>query len=120
MLVADLVCIPLQPSQFDMWTIPPMASMVNKAKSLNHSLEARIVFNRASPNPAVQEIEEAREILSDLEEIEISEAVIKERISFRKAIRDGLSVVEMTPADPKAVTEMSNLYEECFNDKREK
>ena len=115
MLVADIVCIPLQPSQFDVWTLSPMETMVKKAKILNPKLKAFILLNRASPNPSVSEAEEAKEIISDLEHLGLSQAIIRDRIAFRKAARDGLAVPEMQPADPKAVSEIQGIYKEIYH-----
>ncbi len=87
-----------------------METMVKKAKILNPKLRAFIVLNRASPNPSVSEAEEAKEILSDLEHLGLSRSIIRDRIAFRKAARDGLAVPEMQPADPKAVFEIQEIY----------
>ena len=115
MLVADVVCIPLQPSQFDVWTLSPMETMVKKAKILNPKLQAFILLNKASPNPSVSEAEEAKEIISDLEHLGLAQAIIRDRIAFRKAARDGLAVSEMQPADPKAVSEIEAVYKEIYH-----
>lgn len=115
MLVAHKAYVPVQPSQFDVWTLSPMAQMVSKAKMLNPDLKVYIILNRASPNPSVSEAAEAQEILADLEDLELSKALVRDRIAFRKAARDGLSVSEMVPQDPKAVAEITELYKEVFN-----
>lgn len=115
MLVADVVCIPLQPSQFDVWTLSPMETMVKKAKILNPKLQAFILLNKASPNPSVSEAEEAKEIISDLEHLGLAQSIIRDRIAFRKAARDGLAVPEMQPADPKAVSEIEEVYKEIYH-----
>jgi chromosome partitioning protein len=116
MLVADIVYIPLQPSQFDIWTIMPMAEMVDKALSLNPKLSARIILNRASANPAVTEAEEAQEMLADFEQLSLSQVVIRERIAFRKAAREGRCVVESKNPDAKAIKEIQQFYKEIYND----
>ena len=116
MLVADKVCIPLQPSQFDVWTLLPMETMVKKAKILNPKLKAFILLNRASSNPSVSEAEEAKEIIGDLEYIGLSQVIIRDRIAFRKAARNGMAVPEIQPADPKAVSEIQGIYKEIYHD----
>lgn len=115
LLVAHIAYIPVQPSQFDIWTLSPMAQMVEQAKMLNQNLKAFIILNRASPNPSVSEAQEAQEILADLEHVELSNAVIRDRIAFRKAARDGMAVAEMKAPDPKALAEITFLYEEIYN-----
>jgi len=115
MLVADRVYIPVQPSQFDVWTINSMANMVQKAIMFNPKMKAYILLNRASTNPSVSELDETIKILSDIEHLNLSASIIKDRIAFRKAAREGLSVTEMKPPDQKAINEINNLYKEIFS-----
>ncbi len=115
MLIADRVYIPVQPSQFDVWTLNSMDRMAGKAGILNPEMKAFIILNRASTNPAVSEVSDAQEILDDLENVDLSSAIIRDRIAFRKAARDGLSVTEMKGSDSKAVAEIKALYQEIYN-----
>lgn len=115
MLVADRVYIPISPSQFDLWSLTPMAAMAEKAAGLNRKMKTRILLNRASTNPSVTEAEEAREIIHALDGLEMSAALLRDRIAFRRAVRDGLAVVEMKPRDGKAVDEIQTLYQEIYH-----
>nr|MBI9047714.1 hypothetical protein [Anaerolineaceae bacterium] len=114
MLVADRVYIPLQSSQFDVWTISQMATMVSQASMLNPGMKAYIFLNRASSNPSVTETEEAREILGDLDSLILSQVIIHDRIAYRKAARDGMAVTEMKNPDQKAIAEINLLYKEIY------
>ena len=116
LLVADVFYIPIQPSTFDVWTISTMVGIINEVKGFNPKLKAYILLNRASPNPSVNEPKDAEDVLKDLRGIKLSKAVIRDRITFRKAARDGLAVTEMKPADKKAVDEIQLLYKEIYND----
>ncbi len=115
MLVADRVYIPVSASQFDLWSLTPMAAMVSKAAILNPDMKAFILVNRASTNPSVTEVAEAQEALGGLEGLSLSPVLIRERITFRKAARDGLGVTEISPKDPKAIAEITALYEEIYH-----
>lgn len=42
---------------------------------------------------------------------------VRDRIAYRKAARDGLSVDELKPGDPKAIEEMRALFREVFHGK---
>lgn len=116
MMVADILIIPIQASQFDVWTLGNMDNLVKQAKTFNNKLIARIVINRASTNPGVNEIHEARSIISDFDEIKISNTVIRDRIAFRKAAKSGLGVYELPEYDRKAVGEIETLYNEIFGE----
>ncbi|HCK80162.1 MAG TPA: chromosome partitioning protein [Candidatus Competibacteraceae bacterium] len=115
LVVAERVYIPIQPSQFDIWTLGRMDDLVKTAQGFNPALRAWVVISRASTNPSVSEVTEARSLLADFEHISLSPAVIRDRIAYRKAARDGLSVEELKPGDPKAGEEMLALFREVFD-----
>lgn len=114
-LVADKIYIPVQSSQFDIWSISGMEKMIDRASELNPKIEGFTIINRASTNPSVSETEEAQEIIGELECLKLSGVIIRERITFRKAARAGLSVTEMQNKDRKAVAEMEALYTEIYH-----
>jgi chromosome partitioning protein len=115
--VADRAYIPVQPFQFDIWTIRQMDTLVEMAKGLNEELAAFIVLNRVATNPAIREDRETREFITreDFQHLTLAESMVRDRIAFRKAARDGLAVVEYGQ-DRKAVNEMNQLYEEIYGD----
>jgi len=114
MFIADKFYIPIQPSVFDIWTIGTMVEMVKQVKKFNSKIEVYIILNRVSTNPYLKEYEEVVELLKDVEEIKLSGAIIKERVAFRKASRNGICVKESYKKDYKAVDEIINLYKEVF------
>ncbi len=113
--VCDRAYIPVQPFQFDIWTIRQMEELVEMAQGLNENLQAYIVLNRVSTNPAVREDEETREFFhaEGFEHLGLLDSVIRDRIAFRKSSREGLSVVEWKQ-DKKAVNEMDRLFQEVY------
>ena len=115
LVIAERVFIPTQPSQFDVWTLVDMDEMVQKAQRFNRKLEAWIVINRGSCNPAVTEGAEAQELIADFRHLHLANIILRERIAYRKAARDGLCVAELQPPDPKAVEEMQALYARVFS-----
>ncbi|MBK8755487.1 MAG: AAA family ATPase [Candidatus Competibacteraceae bacterium] len=116
LVIAERVFIPIQPSQFDIWTLGRMDDLVKTAQGFNPELQAWVVISRASTNPSVNEVAEARNLLTDFEHVQLSSAVIRDRIAYRKAARDGLSVEELKPTDPKAGEEIRALFQEVFHD----
>jgi len=113
--VSDRVYIPVQPFQFDIWTIRQMDELVAMAQGLNENLQAFIVLNRVSTNPAVREDLETREFFEkeEFQHLSLLDSVLRDRIAFRKSGRDGLSVVEWKQ-DKKAADEMNQLYKEVY------
>lgn len=113
--VADKVYIPVQPFQFDIWTVRQMDTLVEMAKGLNEGLEAHLILNRVSTNPVVSEDSDTKEFIyqENFQSLTLLNSMIRDRISFRKAARDGLSVVEFGQ-DRKAIREIQDLYEEIY------
>jgi len=89
--------------------------LVDRAREINEKLNAFVVINQASPNPAVKEVEEAKAFLSEFDNIKLMESHVCERIVFRRAAVQGMGVTEYKPEDLKAIEEIQNLYEEIFN-----
>jgi chromosome partitioning protein len=116
LLVADKAVFPLRPSQFDLWTLGRLDTLVDQAREINEDLQAFILINQASPNPGVKEAQEAREYISDIDNISLMKSFTSERIAFRRAAIHGMSVIEYKPVDQRAVDEIMSIYQEIFND----
>jgi chromosome partitioning protein len=114
LLVCDKAIFPLRPSQFDLWTLGRLNTLVEVALEINENLKAYVVINQSSPNPAVREAEEMKEFLSEFENINLMKSIICERIVFRRAALNGMAVTEYKPEDIKANEEMNALYLEIF------
>lgn len=118
LLVADKAIFPLRPSQFDLWTLGRLNTLVDTASEINEDLESYAVINQASPNPAVKEAEEAKSMLSEFKHIRFMQGVICERIVFRRAAIGGMAVTEYKPEDTKACEEMLSFYREVFDEQK--
>jgi len=116
LLVADKAIFPLRPSQFDLWTLGRLNILVETANEINEDLKAYVLINQALSNPVVKEAEEAKQLVSDFENLILMETHVCERIVFRRAAIQGMSVVEYKPEDYKATEEINNLYKEIFDE----
>lgn len=117
LLVADLLLIPIKPSQYDLWSLAKMAVLVDDAHTFNHHLSALAVINLASPHPGVTEVDEAKNYLVYYKQIRVAESVLRDRIAFRRSTRQGQAVSEMKAIDAKANLEIASLYQEVFHDR---
>ena len=116
MTIADRMFVPVQASQFDIWTLSIMNDLSAQAKGFNINLFPKILINRASTNPSIKEVNEAREIFGDFNSLSLAKSILKERIAYRKAAKSGLSVIELEPYDKKSINEITLLYEEIFDE----
>ena len=114
--VAHLAVFPIQPSLFDAATLETLAELVAQAQGFNSGLVAAVVINRASTNPRVKEADDARDLIAAYSDLHLLEALLRDRIVFRKTARDGLCVLEADHRNPPAEAEMDALYREVFGD----
>lgn len=114
LIVVDKVYLPIQPSQFDVWTLNSMNTLVETAKGFNPNLQAKVIISRASTNPSVQESEETRKLLADFPNLKPLDFIIRDRIAYRKAAKEGVAVTELKPKEAKASEEMTALYNEIY------
>lgn len=110
MTIADKMYIPIQASQFDVWTIGAMDTLVNMVKIINPNLEVSVIINRASTHPSVCEYKDVITLFEDIEHIQIIPLPIRDRIAYRKAAQKGLAVFELDKPDTRAMVEMFNFY----------
>lgn len=113
MVAADRLFIPVQASQFDVWTLERMDELVGQARAINDGLAAFVVINRASTHPRVTEAEEAADLLADFENLQFA-GVLRDRIAYRRAASAGRSVLEVSDPDPKAGDEVRSLYRSVY------
>jgi chromosome partitioning protein len=115
MVIAEKVYIPIQPSQFDIWTLGQMDELVETARGFNPGLQARVIISRSSTNPSVRESDQAGQLLvADFPNLDLADVTIRDRIAYRKAAKDGMAVVELSPKDAKAAEEMETFYKEVY------
>jgi len=113
--VADYLYVPIQPAQFDIWTLSQMDSLLEEVSLINPKLKTFVVFNRVSTNPVIKEVDEAVSLLENYKNLKFSGIILRERISYRKAAAQGASVGEIKNIDPKAVCELTALYDYVFS-----
>lgn len=114
LVASNIVYVPLKASQPDLETSVHMNELVTLARGMNPSLDARLIIAMAPTNPAINEAEQARELLQELPVFSLSNAIIRERKIYRDAISDGRGVVEMD--NQKAISEIEALAKEIYGE----
>lgn len=115
LLVADEAYTPVQPNQFDLWTLGKMSSLVDEAHLSNTKLQVNTLLNRCSTNPRNTDAQEARELLKTYESIPPLKTEIKERVAYPRVVRAGRCVTEYGGKDNAAAIEIKSLYKEIFD-----
>ncbi|MCJ8335586.1 MAG: AAA family ATPase [Epibacterium sp.] len=113
MTCADLLLCPFRPSQADLDTSPGLAKVIEEARDFNPELSVKALLTQCPTHPGNTEISEAREYLSNIDELPLLDAQIFDRKAFRDALSLGKGVTEHT--DAKAREEIEVLVKELLN-----
>jgi chromosome partitioning protein len=113
MAVAHLLIVPTQASQADLETLPKMNELVALARGLNPELKASAVLSRAPSNPVIREVADARDLLTQFEQLQLADTVIRDRKVYRDALLAGKGVTELDKSQARA--EIQLLAQEFFD-----
>jgi chromosome partitioning protein len=111
--ICDVYLVPFAPRSFDVWTLDKVAELVEEARAVNPDFRALAFINRAEARGG--ENAEAAELIRSKPGLDFVPASLGARKAFAHAAAAGLSVVEMRPADPKAVEEIETLRRHLFD-----
>ena len=110
--VADMVLVPFVPRSFDVWTLERIGQLVEEMRAANANLAACTFINRADPRG--QDNDAAAQVLRETGALTFIGTPLGARKAYGNAAAHGLSVVELKPADQKAVDEIEKLYGYVF------
>jgi chromosome partitioning protein len=113
MAVANLLLVPTKASQADLETLPKVNELISLARGLNPDLKAVAVLSMAPSNPVIREVEEARQLLADFDQLELADTVIRDRKVYRDALLAGKGAVELDNSQARA--EVQLLAQEFFD-----
>ena len=115
--VADVAVIPVRPCAFDVYTMRLVDNLVLEARELNPGLRALALINQASTNHLSQEASQTRDVILDgCSGLEVTDAVVGNRVAFQRASSVGQTVSEFARATDRGVREMADVYREVFGD----
>lgn len=116
-LAADLVVVPLTPSQFDIWASEDTFTTIEEIKLGNEHLKTTLLLNQVVHGTNLSD--EVHEIMNDFYEkyrYHTYKNNLYHRIGFKESISDGLSVVEMKGEKfKKAAEEIEIIYDEVMS-----
>jgi len=116
LVAADILLMPVRPSQFDLDTIPTMRDMVADVKEeLNPALKFFAVLSMGPTNPVINEAEDAKNFFNEYPDISLLSTIIRERKVYRDSISSGrgMGVVELD--NTKAKLEINSILNEVLN-----
>ena len=117
--VADMVLIPVYPSQYDLSALNNMLNLVKMTKRANNpESKCFIIINRAFTNASLKsKINEFKEIIKTKEKsgIALLDSILYDREAFRMATMQGLGITEMSTPKNKAKNEFNTMFKELLN-----
>jgi chromosome partitioning protein len=116
LVAADILLMPVRPSQFDLDTIPTMRDMVADVKEeLNPTLKFFAVLSMGPTNPIINEAEDAQNFFNEYPDISLLSTIIRERKVYRDSISSGrgMGIVELD--NKKAKIEINSILNEVLN-----
>ena len=114
LVLSDVLLVPFQPRSYDVWALNDIAGLVDEARSVRDGLRAVAILNCADPGDASTDNAEAAAAVADVPQFEYLAAPIRRRKAFANAAGQGLSVLELKPADKKASDELNALVSALF------
>jgi chromosome partitioning protein len=112
LVLSDLVLVPFQPRSIDVWAVADIAALIEEARAMRDGLQALAVLNMA--DTAGTDNEDAAAALADYPAISYLATPIRRRKSIANAAGNGMSVLEQTPRDDKAIAELKALLQAIY------
>lgn len=109
LFASDYFLLPFQPRSLDFWTVTKVQNILSEIRAVKPTeLKAIAFLNRADPRS--QDNRNAGEALENIPDIDFIAQQLTNRKAFSNAAGQGLSVIELCPADEKAVDELNMLF----------
>ncbi|MCG5238377.1 division plane positioning ATPase MipZ [Azospirillum doebereinerae] len=118
--VSDILLLPFQPGNFDVWTLQKVEALVEDARGVNDRLKAVAYISRGLPQG--EDNREAAELLRASKVITMSDVILTNRKAYNSAAGEGQAVTEARPKAKrdlprweKACEEIQSLYALAFD-----
>jgi len=112
MITADIMIVPIRPSQFDLDTMPEVIKIYKDAKDFNEKLKCYVILSMCPTHPLVHEREEAIGYIKDYPEIKLLKSFICDRKIYRDVASTGQGVWESN--NEKDKNEIKNIVKEIM------
>lgn len=115
--LADVVIVPVTPSQFDVWALDDIADVLESLTDKGAEFKTHAVINNTSYNPKSRDVKATRGALKAYEAyFAACETHIVGKQVFKDALLTGQGVIEMDGGlrDEKATVQLWNFFKEIF------
>ena len=116
MALSDTLVVPFAPRSLDVWALADISTLIAEIRSIRTELRALAVLNNADSG-GQHDNEDAAAAVADFPELEYIATPIRRRKPIANAAGQGMSALEYTPKDAKAIDEMNALVSIVFTQK---
>lgn len=110
--ITDALIVPFAPRSLDVWALSDMCHLIDEARAVRGDFPAYAILNNADATGS--DNSEAVEAIADHPQLQYLDAPIKRRKSLATSAGKGISVLEFTPKDQKAIEEIQHLVDIIF------
>ncbi|MHA1127601.1 MAG: nucleotide-binding protein [Alphaproteobacteria bacterium] len=107
------IIIPVTPSQADIWATQRFLEIIKEERGKGKMPKIKAFINRADTHQFARENAETLEALQSLPKVEALDAMMMQRVAFRRSFSEGLAVFEMEPSG-KAAAELNVLAKAIY------
>jgi chromosome partitioning protein len=108
---SNVVLIPVQPSQYDVWAAEETVKLVQECIEYNSKLKAAFVINRKIANTAIGR--DVKKALARYASVPVLKATVTQRVAFAESATQGRTVFELG-RDSMASKEINALVQEVI------
>lgn len=105
--VSQAYLVPFAPRSLDIWTLRKVENLIEEVMPFNPGLRCLTFINKADARGTYKD--EAAELLRGASNLQFLDTSVGTRIAFANAAAAGLGVLEVRPADEKALQEVNEL-----------
>ena len=114
---SDYVLMIAAPSTLDLWELGTLLKAIDGlGKAQKRNVPVFLLFNKVSTHPNVKSVSDALDYMREslIFPTHTFDSVVKDRIAYQHAIREGMGVVEHKPVNRDARYEMKKVTDELF------
>ncbi len=112
-LGADIIITPVSDSAIEVVGLLSFKNIINDVQRVRPNIKASVLLNRIH-NSAKSSIDKLKKFISTNHEFILLNSILRDRVEFKKAFENGVSVKELNP-NSKAALEIEILIREIIN-----
>lgn len=115
MALSDILVVPFAPRSLDVWALADISTLIAEIRAIRPELRALAFLNNADSGG--HDNDEAAAAVADFPELEYIPTPIRRRKPVASAAGQGMSALESSPKDAKAIEEITALVNAVFTAK---